>query len=227
MAFSSHNDIGALSIFPAEIVLNIFTYLDYFDVKCCLMVSKTFETYCRHGSLDKVMFRNVVPLVAGTRFRPKTVKIHPCLTNMAYECSTNINHAWIVPSRGKHGGLRHFDHAMYPLVRSSAIDEYATMPAMKAIKIKIYEDSQKGLKVNNEMGVTVRNMLEALVAYFSVEIPGVMLYNVCPGLAGTDIDNCPATRSDMMGAHTGWSGFHRRSVDKHGVLMLVIDGFLS
>ena len=148
---------------------------------------------------------------------------------MSYECNTDINGAYMM-SYGS-GESAYSDDGLYPLVKTSAINEYATMPAMKVIKIKIYEDSEKGIEIKNENGVTVHDVLKALVAYFSVEIRGVMLYDVCPWLAGPaemdKIENCPATRRDMMGDHTGWSGFHRQTVDKNGVLMLVVDGFDS
>jgi hypothetical protein len=230
-SFSSTNAIGNLSTFPAEVVLNIFSHLEYFDVKRCLMVCTGFQAYCDHASLDKVMFRYIAPLTARTKFKPKEVKRHYCLDRMSYECSTDINDAYLFGKGSGETESVYSDDGMYRLIKTSAINEYATMPAMRAIKIKIQE-SQKGIEIKNETGVTVHDVLRALVAYFSVVVPDVMLYDVYPYLATPGphyhiMENREAIRSDLLGGRTGWTGFHRQSLDKNGVLILIIDGFDS
>jgi len=195
------------------------------------MVCKGFRAYCDHPTLDKFMYRNIAPLAAGVKFKPNEVRLHPCIDGMSYECSTDINDAYMMSY--KEVDSVYSDHGTYPLVKTSAINEYATMPAMKAIKIKI--QSKKPIEIKNDNGVTIHDVLKALVAFFSVVQPGVMLYDVCPWLNGSDpyflkmnkIENRKATRRDMMGDHTGWAGFDRRSFDKSGVLMLVVEGFDS
>jgi len=164
------------------------------------MVCKGFQVYCNHPVLDDLMFRNIAALAPGTKFDPENVERHFCLDDMSYECSTHIEGACL------HGNSEvdsvYSDHGTYPLVKTSAINEYATMPAMGRIKIKI--QSMRPVEVKNDSGVTVHDVLKALVKFFST-----------------------GSHRDNMGDYTGWTGFDRQLVDKNGVLVLLSDYFDS
>ena len=165
-----------------------------------MMVCKGFRAYCDHPILHDLIFRNIAPLAIGTKFDADEVERHFCLDVMSYECSTYMEDAYLHDYSNVDS--IYSDHGTYTLVKTSAIDEYATMPPMKAIKIKIQSMRPKEVKNNN--GVTVRDILKGLVAFFSA-----------------------GSHREMMGDHTGWTGFDHQFVDKNGVLVLVADYFDS
>jgi len=40
---------------PMEVWVNVFGNLDYLNLKVCAMVSKTFDSYTKHRTLDDVL----------------------------------------------------------------------------------------------------------------------------------------------------------------------------
>lgn len=201
---------------PPEVWLNIFSHFDYFDLKIAALVSKGFKTLSEHRTFGGVTFRHVAPLAAGANLDPDKVIIHPALERMSYGCTDDIHDATMISY--KDDG----DFKNSPLIETSAIDEYATMPALKVVKIKVQR--AEPFTLENENGVTVRQVLQGFVDFFG-RTGRRTLYDVHPWLK--DIvnpkyreENRLATYRDFMGDHTVWNGsFDGQELDKDGTLL--------
>lgn len=217
---------------PMEIWLNIFSHFDYFTLKKCTMINRDFKAISDHMSLDKISFRGPAPLSMGTKIIAKEVEVHPVLQTMSYECSEDINDAYLFgPDYGPHESP-YSDQGTYKVVKSSAIDEFATSPALQHIKIKI--KSGKYTELKNDDGVTVRDVLNGLASYFGrpMNNQSATLFDIAPWLADKkqypNVENRRANYRELyMGDHTGWTGFDRQSLDKEGNLILVAEWFDS
>ena len=192
----------------------IFAELEYSDLKVCTMVSKSVSSLLDYQCFDRVLFRRFSPRVNCKRIRPGSVsgsgyhpddedvwvKIHPAFSMMSYCCSPDIEDPCFYNNQ--------------PVIETSAATEYATMPALQRLKIKIY--GYPAIIVKNKAGVTVRKVLKALVKHFGRKIPGVMFP-----------DGSRATYQDVQGDHNGWVGFDYQYIDDDGTLVLVADSFDS
>jgi len=215
-----------------EIWLNIFSHFGYFTLKVCSMVNRDFKAISDHMSLDKISSRGPAPLAVGTKFVAKAVEIHPVLQNMSYECSDDINDAYLLGGRHGEHMSPYSDNGGYIIVKSSAIDEFATSPALQLIKIRI--KTGKYTEIKNDDGVTVRDVLNGLVSYFGrpMNNQSTTLLDIAPWLENKkkypNLENRRANYAELyMGDHTGWTGFDRQSLDKEGNLILTADSFDS
>ena len=211
----------------------IFSELEYSHLKVCNMVSKSVSSLLEHSCFDRALFRRVSPLADCSSITPLSipelkdfpnhentwVEVHPALSMMSYGCSPDISDPTFYDY--SESATPHDDRAV---IDTSAAAEYATMPAMQRLKIRIY--NRPATIVMNKKGVTVRNVLEALVSHFGTEIGKVTLYDVCPW-AEEYGKNRPATWRDVQGDRNGWHGFEGQSMDDNGTLVLVADSFDS
>ena len=165
----------------------IFSKLEYHHLKVCTMVSKSVSSLLEHSCFDRTLFRRVTPLKDCNSISPVSipelkdfpdheqtwVEVHPALSMMSYGCTPDISHPTFYDYSDS--ATPHDDRAV---VVTSAAVEYATMPALQKLKIRIY--NRPATVVMNKKGVTVRNVLEALVSHFGTEIGNgkVMVYDV-------------------------------------------------
>jgi hypothetical protein len=210
----------------------ILAELEYPHLKVCTMVSKSVSSLLEHSCFDRTLFRRVNPLKDCNGITPvsipelkdftdheKTwVEVHPALSMMSYGCSPDLEDPRFYDYSDS--ASPHDDRAV---IETSAATEYATMPALQKLKIRIY--NRPATVIMNKKGVTVRNVLEALVSHFGTEMRGVMLYDVCPWIEKYE-KNRPATYQDAQ-SRNGWHGFEGQSMGEDGTLVLVADSFDS
>jgi len=201
-----------------EVWVNVFGNLDYLNLKVCAMVSKSWDTYTKHQTLDQALFRTTTlnkPLPAEHKFNKDEaadVILHPALTRVIARCDGNLAHLRFVSKPAvvakekddddeeneyidlkvedlktlckgrklKVGGKKvelierlqddDWEKANQATVRSwafsatSAPREYATMPAMKSLLLKVCDLTME--PVTNATGVTVMDVMKVLYDVF-------------------------------------------------------------
>ena len=230
---------GSLSVLSAEILLLIFSELEYSHLKVCTMVNKSFLVLLDHPCFDRSLFRRRTPLVDIKSITPVSipgfggyvfpdhekiwVEVHPSLSMMSYGCSPGIQDPRFYDYSSSAISGKH-----WPVIETSAAKEYATVPPLRELKIRIY--NRPAISIKNKWGVTVRDVLEALVGHFGKIMPGVMIFDL-PAWEyrdeGDNTKNRPATYQDAQGDRNGWHGFEGQSMDSDGTLVLVADSFDS
>jgi hypothetical protein len=175
---------------PEEIWLGIMSYLDYFALKNCMRVSKTFRSYTELRACQEKMFRSSSKAVLpkGEPIDLDDVVLHPAFDKVSYECASELDGVCF---------LIHLADKEVPilLTDTSAADEYATDPPVAFMRLQI--TNWTPIQLKNKTGITVEEVMKSLCHFFSR-------------------DRCLKSRGD----HTVWTGWNERKLDYHGNLWL-------
>lgn len=188
-----------------------FRHLDYFDLKKCIQVNKTFKSLVNHASIRGTVFRGNV-LSADEVLDIKDLDFHPALDMVHSESSETID------------GVTFFSYEPdnfkdWPLTETSAASECATNPALSLIVIQVYDFPS--VTVRGKYGVTVLQVMKGLCRVFAKKLPKRAERPYWLEESET------ATYRDSMGDRTGWHGFTSKELDSKGRLVLCSDGFDS
>lgn len=141
---------------PKEIWLEIVSYLDYFELKNCMRVSKIFKSYTELPTCQKTMFRSKAVVQKGGVINLDDVEIHPAFDSMSYECATELDEVFL---RGR-------NMEAIPLTETCVAGENATDPPVAFIRFKIMDEKACQITSKNG-GVTVEQVMKALCRFFS------------------------------------------------------------
>lgn len=141
---------------PKEIWLEIVSYLNYFELKNCMRVSKTFKSYTDLPVCQKTMFRSKAVVQKGGAINLKDVEIHPAFASMAYECATELDDVFLWDR----------DMELISLTDTCAAKENATDPPVAFMRSKILD--QNACQITSKTGgVTVEQVMKSLCRFFS------------------------------------------------------------
>lgn len=138
---------------PIELWLQVFSYLDYFDLKQFLRVCKTLSALLDDARFDATLFRRAA-LEDARSVPPTSFKPHPALASLLLRpaCSTQLctpnsrNHAWSL---------------------SNVAHELATVPAVTSIALILpYPTDHSRSYLHNDSGVTMSEILECIDWFF-------------------------------------------------------------
>jgi hypothetical protein len=136
---------------PNEIWLEIFSYLNYFELKNCMRVDKAFQTFTDHPTCQKEMFRYKAVVPKGGTINIDDVETHPAFGSMSYECATELDEVYFANDA--------------VLTDTCAAQEYATYPPVAFLRLQILD--WPAIQVTNKMGVTVLQVMKSLCRFFS------------------------------------------------------------
>ena len=143
--------------FPNEVWLEVFSNLDYFDLKRCQSVSKTFKALTTHSAFDSCLFRAPSVVPASAEIDANEVELHPAFELIRFECADKIEDARFWSKLSATGDA--------PLTATSAAGEHATDPPTAILRLQI--DDWNPMTVRNKRGVTVLQVMKALCRFFS------------------------------------------------------------
>jgi hypothetical protein len=150
------NTIMASTIeLPREIWLEVVSYLDYFDLKMIVGVSKAFKSYTELPACKKTMFRSKTVIPKGGTINLDDVEIHPAFNYMSYECATELDGVYFYTS----------DDDEMVLTDTCAANEHATSPPVAFLRLQVTD--WKPLQITNKNGVTVSQVMKSLCRFFS------------------------------------------------------------
>lgn len=141
---------------PRELWLEIVSHLDYFDLKRCMSVSKTFKMFTEIAALDDTLFRSEAVIPAGGTINPDEICLHPAFDRMNYGCGNSIDQVWFYVDDYKTQLL---------LTDTVAAKEQATNPPVNVLRLQVH--SWPTFEVKNKTGVTVVQVLKALCRFFA------------------------------------------------------------
>jgi len=140
---------------PKEVWLEIVSYLDYFDLKTIMGVSKAFKSYTELPACQKTMFRSKAVIPDGDTIDLAVLRLHPAFGMLSYECASDIEDVYLYDSNGD----------WMPLTETSAAEEYATDPPVAFMRLQIF--SSTPVQVTNKTGITVVQVMKALCRFFT------------------------------------------------------------
>lgn len=186
--------------FSNEIWLEVFSHLNYFELKNCMRVSKTFKAFTHNAAFDNELFRSHTVIPANGDIDVDDVETHPALDMlMCFECATDIKDVYLGDFSDEDDNCR--------IDKCSAASEHITSPPLALICFQIHR--WRPIEVKNKDGVTVLQFMDALCRYFAKSLRG------------------GGIRRDMMGDHTGWHEFSKTLLDKKGRVVLRADSLDS
>jgi hypothetical protein len=141
-----------------EIWLRIVSYLDYFELKNCMRVSRTFKLYTELRACQEKMFRSKAVVPKDEAINPHNVVLHPAFDRMSYECATKLD------------GVRFLVHLADEevpilLTDTCAADEYATDPPVAFMRLQV--TNWTPIQLTNKTGIPVVQVMKALCHFFS------------------------------------------------------------
>lgn len=196
--------------------------MDYQTLKVCSLVSKSFKALYKSPGLDKTLFRRVKALAPDYKLdKANAVKLHPAFEWLSCKCNDEFKDIGFVSTKGD-------KTRTWKLAKTSAAKEYATMPALRRIRLQILDF--KPLTITSKTGVTVRDVLATIwdhVFYSGAfSYPGDLLEPVtgeANGMTDFDWDDCEPDDlrfADGFLPGVAWRGFSRHTLDDKGSLLL-------
>jgi len=118
------------------------------------MVSKNFKALCESPALDKTLFRRVKALAPNHKLDDaNAVKLHPAFKWLSCRCNDRFEDIQFASTKGD-------KTKTWELAKTSAAKEYANMPALKKLQLKIIDFKEFTIKRNT--GVTMIDILAAI-----------------------------------------------------------------
>jgi len=125
--------------------------MDYQTLKVCSMVNKAFKALYLCPALDETTFRRVKPLEQNHKLDSAVaVKLHPAFRWLSCKCNDRFEDIKFASVKGN-------ETKTWKLAQTTAAKEYATMPALKKLKLNILD--LKDITVANKTGVKVIDVL--------------------------------------------------------------------
>lgn len=186
-----------------------FTHLDYNTHKKCIQVDKFFQSVTNHKSVGSIMFQEDDP-PNDASFDIAKLKFHPAFELVSNECHTDIKHICFIDYSSL---VDTEDFREWALIDTSAASEFATEPPLQSINLQVHDRPR--LTVHNNYAVTVLQVMKGLCRIFGkktlkrLQAQGLDIYR------------------DLMGDHTGWTGFDSKTKDSRGQLQLGAEWFDS
>jgi hypothetical protein len=140
---------------PREIWLEVVSYLNYFDLKMIMGVSKAFKSYTELRACQKTMFRSKTVIPKGGTINLDDVVVHPAFRHMSYECATELDGVYFYTG----------DDDEIVLTDTCAANEHATCPSVAFLRLQVTD--WKPLQITNKNGVTVLQVMKSLCRFFS------------------------------------------------------------
>jgi hypothetical protein len=145
---------GAVEL-PKEVWLEVVSYLDYFELKMIMGVSKAFKSYTELPACQKTMFRSKTVIPDGDTINLAELRLHPVFASMSYECASELEEVHLCDRDGD----------WMPLTDTCAAEEYATDPPLAFMRLQIF--SSTPIQVTNKSGITVVQVMKSLCRFFS------------------------------------------------------------
>ncbi|KAG9953598.1 hypothetical protein KCU85_g892, partial [Aureobasidium melanogenum] len=139
-----------------EVFLDIFQYLDYFELKKCMRVNKTFNAIIKHTAFDRVLFRSATVINKDGIIKDATFATHPVLRHAPYTEKSRIKKVQL----SKPHTYEDYDPPKY-LLENKVADEQATSPPVSYLRITPCR-VQTEAEIENPRGVTIRQLYEAM-----------------------------------------------------------------
>jgi hypothetical protein len=129
-----------------EVWLEIVSYLDYFELKNCMRVSKAFKSYTELPACQETMFRSKAVVPKGGAINLEDVELHPAFGSMSYECATELDEVYF----------------------SGDQDESVLTDTCAAVAfLRLQVTDWNPLQITNKNGVTVVQVMKSLCRFFS------------------------------------------------------------
>lgn len=141
---------------PNEVLLDILQHLDYYGLKKCMRVNKTFNAIIKHTAFDRVLFRSTTVIGKNRIIKDSTFATHPVLRHAPYVEKSPIEKIEL----SKPQTYEEYNPPKY-LIRNKVADEQATSPPVSYLRITPCR-VQIEVEVENPHGVTIRQLYETM-----------------------------------------------------------------
>jgi hypothetical protein len=139
---------------PNEIWLEVFSHLNYRNLKNCMRVCKIFKSLTDHSACQKTMFRSKAVVPKGGAIGLENVVLHPAFESMPYECRTSLDQVYFYTDDGD----------KLVLIDTCAANEHATCPPVALLCLQIA--GYPMIQVRNKAGVTVLQVMKSVCRFF-------------------------------------------------------------
>ncbi|GAB7354588.1 hypothetical protein MBLNU459_g5032t1 [Dothideomycetes sp. NU459] len=181
--------VGAVEL-PTEIWLEILSYLDYFSLRRCSRINKSFQSLIEFPAFDNTLFRSAPVVLADGYITMDNMRIHPAFRLLDWDCEADINEVIFGMMRNPETQESYYKESWdHEFTGSSAANEHATDPAVSRIRVALWKWS--GVEARNVHGVTVFDVMKAACRYFAED----------------DSDGWPREGSVGEYNHIGWDGW--------------------
>lgn len=141
---------------PNEVFLDILQHLDYYGLKKCMRVNKTFNAIIKHTAFDKVLFRSTTVIDKTGIIKDSTFATHSALRHAMYVEKHRIEKIKL----SKPHTYEDYDPPKY-LLQNMVVEEQATSPPVSYLRITPCR-VQTEVEIENPDGVTIRQLYEAM-----------------------------------------------------------------
>lgn len=172
-----------------EMLFEILSCLDFFDLIRCSRVSKSFRALTEDSAFDKTLFRSKAVVTDASTITIYELRMNPAFERFTYQYKGKIEEA---------GDLFLYrrsncdtDYRTVPLKETSAGNLNATEPPVACMKLDyVY-------KVANGQGITVLDVMKGFVSHHGVNSSNLFVMSY--GITASDQPN-----KDIVSIYSGW-----------------------